>query len=587
MSEYFERGEFCDYVQLAIDREKSDQETGHLRGLYFDEKAADKVVAFFRLLKHVKGEKAGQPFHLEDYQEEHIIRPVFGWKKPKFEIKPGEDFDWKKHPYDPSQWVRRYNTAYLEVPKKTGKTTLCAGVGGYLLMADGESSGEVYSAAVKRDQAKYVHDIAKAMIRRSPSLSKRLDIHNNCISHPISDSKWLPLARDPGGNDGINPNGAIIDELHEWPEVGEALFDIIEQSTVTRENPLIFVITTAGKSKYCLCYRKRTYGIKVLQQVYNDDSFFAYICSPSERELEDYKFKEEITNEDGKPQIVEREAWHNPALWQLVSPSIGVTMTSNAFKKFYTKAANDPHERTSFKRYRLNIWCADDEEKMLSIDHWQKPKISFVPELIKGMDCYIGVDLSNRIDLTAVLAIIPYEKGIITIPKFWVPRESILRRTQNDNVPYTHWAEQGLIDTCPGNAVDYTLVKNWIHELVDTYNVKRIAIDPWNSGKFGQELQDDHGYEVVQVRQGYASLNDACKYLQELTLNGAVIHNNHDVLTWCASNVVCRVDPNGNIAPDKSKSEEKIDGISALVTGLTQLLKVKDKEDGPAVYPER
>lgn len=558
--------EYCRLIQLAIERNEKDLEVGQERGLFYDSDEADSAVEFFSFLRHSKGEWAGKPFELEYSQEHHIIRPIFGWKKPNFEWDNSKPFDWDLYPPDqfPEKYVRRFNIAYVQKPKKNGKSTEAAGIG-TLLLFEGEPAPEIYSAGAKKEQAELVHVEAKRMIETSPQLAEQVEIYRNNISIPSEYAIWKCFTKQAKGADGVNVHGGIVDELHQWPWSAEEILNILTESTITRLNWLIYIITTAGDSRNSLCYQKRVYAEKVLRGIIQDDRFFSYICEPTKEELD-------------------KHGWDSLELAKLVNPGWGEMIQPHRVKEAIKEARADSRAKTKYLRYRLNLWVANQEQKIIDIEKWRDRRLAsyWEPGLAKQR-CFIGVDLSNRIDLTAIVLTFPLGQGFYVFkPFFWVPEDNVIDRVERDNVPYDTWIHQGFLQTTPGNSVDYEVVKDKIYECCGLYDVEEIAIDPWNAGKFGSDLTAE-GLKVVEVRQGVHSLNDPCKFLQVLSLSGHGLHNDHPVLNWCISNCIGKEDNNGNITPDKSKSEEKIDGFSAMVTGLNRVLKKIAEEEN--IYP--
>lgn len=547
-----ERQKYCELIELAIERQKQDLIEGPKRGLYFDEKKANRVIRFISSLKHSKGEFAGKPFIPEPWQVEYILKPLFGWYKPRFEWDESKPFDWDKHPYDPKsdRWVRRFNVATIELPKKTGKSTLGSAVGCYMMAADREPVSEVYSVAYKKEQAKLIHEEGKRMIMQSP-IESLCDIIRDNISMPITQSAWKILTKMPKGNDGINPHCSLVDELHQWPWAAKDLLDILLYSNATRRSPLTFIISTAGDDTNSLFYTKVEQAIKILRGEHKNDSVFCFIAEPTKEELDRY-------------------GWDNPILWKMINPNLGVTIPVSKFKELAETAAQNPIDLQAFKRYWLNVWSNNAKNRMLNLDAYYAPRASFIPDFLKKKTCYLGLDLSNRIDLTALIAVFPdWElKHFAVMPFFWVPAQNVEMRVKKDDVPYFEWIRTGHLLTTPGNSVDYEYIAKKIDHLYEEYDVKLIAADPWNLSGLGTELEN-RGYQVIQVRQGFKSLNNACKFLQEAVLAGTLLHNDHPVLRWNAENLVARVDANGNIAPDKEHSTEKIDGMSALINALT------------------
>lgn len=528
------------WVQLARARNERDLANGHKRGLWFDMAAAQHVSDFYGWLKHGKGKWAGHRFLLEPWQQYDITWPLFGWKR--------------------ADGTRRFRNGYIEVGKKNGKSTWLAGTGLYLTIADHEPGAEVYSVATKRDQARIIHAEAVSMLRKSPELSQFAFAVKNNISVPVTASKYEPLSADADTQDGINVHGALVDELHRWKS--RDLLDILEQSTAARQQPLVLSITTAGSDRKGPCWSMREYACKILEGIFEDDSFFAYIAT--------------IDDDD--------DPW-DETCWVKANPNLGVSIRMEELREQAEKAKASMAQQNAFLRFRMNRWTAQDV-RWLDMHHWDKcGTVAIDRAALRGAECFAGLDLSTTLDITALVLTFPQENAPTRVLSFFfVPEDNIVERYRRDRVPYPDWARNGYIVTTPGNVVDYEFLRVFINELAKEFSICEIAYDPWNATQLAQQLQGD-GLQMVQFRQGYASMNAPCKALEALVMSQRIEHGNHPVLRWMASNVAIGTDPAGNIKPDKARSTERIDGIVALVMALgRQIL----RGDGfSSVYAER
>lgn len=557
-----EREKYCTLWRLSLERQERDLEEGYKRGLVWDAEAADHAAAFFpAFLKHSKGEFAGQPFELEHSQEFHRIRVLFGWKKPAFDWDQSKEFNWKANPYNPEKWVRRFNRAYIQLPKGTGKSTEAAGIGCYLFH-EGEPAAEIYSAGAKKDQAKLVHEEAKRMHLSSPALSRRTKIVRDNISVPSTYSKWECFSRQAKGADGVSPHGGIVDELHQWSRDGKEILDILEHSSKTkRRNPLILVITTAGSTKLCICYERRLIAEKVLRGLFTDDSLFAMVCEPTQEE-------------------VERFGWDSVELAEIVNPGFGTTIEKYKLIEDIAAAKADPSARTAYLRYRLNMWVGEQRDKMFNMDFFQTPgSVPYLPGL-RGKECILGVDISSSDDIASIAAIFPdYRNDHFTSLEWhYTPENTLNDRMEKVGAPYRRWSEQGDIRSCYGNYVHYREILNKILELRELYDVKAVAFDPWNCGQLLEELANEYDMVVVKVPQTTYGLNDSCKFLKRIILDRRLAHTGNEVTAWMFSNCIAKMDSSGNIKPDKEKSEGKIDGVSAIVTACALVAKNEREE---------
>ena len=292
---------------------------------YFDERAATIAVNFFeKLLRHSKGEWAGQPFVLQPWQRDQIIRPLFGWKRP--------------------DGTRKYRVAYIEVPRKNGKSSLAAGIANLLLFADDEPSAEVYSAAADRDQAAIVFDEAKAMTEGAPVLARRVDIYKRSIVDAKTRSVYRVLSADAFTKHGLNVHGVIFDELHAQPN--RDLWDVLKTGTGARRQPMFMQITTAGYDRNSICWEQHEYATKVLDGVIEDPEFFAYIAAAD-------------VDDD----------WLDEAIWRKANPSLGVTVKLDYLQAEARRAEQTPAYQNTFRRLHLNQWT-QQETRWLSLEAW-------------------------------------------------------------------------------------------------------------------------------------------------------------------------------------------------------------------------
>lgn len=531
----------CEWVQRAVERHLRDLEDGGERGLWFDRDAAQIAIDFFGLLKHSKGEWAGLTIELEPWQQ-FILWVLFGWKR--------EDGN------------RRFKTAYEEVARKNGKSTIAAGIGCYLLVADGEPGAEIYSAATKKDQAKITHSEATRMVKASPPLRKRVTVFRDNLHIQGTASKFEPLGRDSDSMDGLNVHGAIVDELHAWKTAD--LWDVLETATGSRRQPLMFAITTAGYDRQSLCYQMHDYTEKVLEGVVEDDSWFGIIFT-----------------------LDEDDDWQDERCWIKANPNLGVSKKLDDMQRLAERAKEMPSRLNAFLRLHLNIWT-QAETKWVSREHWDACGKA-VDELgLRGRTCYGGLDLSSTTDVSAFVLVFPpqtEDDDYQVLCRFWIPEDSMHDRVRRDRVPYDAWVRQGYITATPGNVIDYAWILAQIDEDMQTYDVEEIAFDRWGATKIQTELMDRGGEDfMIQFGQGYRSMSPPMKELEKLILGHQVAHGNNPVLSWMADNLVAREDPAGNIKPDKEKSIEKIDGMVALIMALDRATR---HDTHGSVYEER
>jgi phage terminase large subunit-like protein len=497
----------------------------------YSKKEADYAVDFIKNLKHTKGRWAGIRFNLLPWQEHDIVRPLFGILRP--------------------DGYRQYNTVYVEVSKKNGKTELGSAIALLLLSADGEVGAEVYSAAADKDQATLVFRPAAAMVRGDKVLKKHLKVLDS--SRRIVDYKmgsyYQVLSSDVPTKHGLNVHGVIIDELHAQPN--RNLYDVLtEGSGDARTQPVFLFLTTAGYDKHSICWEVHEYAIKVRDGIIEDPTFLPVIYAAAD--------EEEWDTVD----------WTDEKIWRRANPSLGETIDIERLRAACKKAQEVPALENSFKRLRLNIWTAQ-ETKWLPMTAWDATGGIVDPSKLKGEECYGGLDLASSIDIAAFVLNFPGENGHIWLPFFWIPEENIAERVKKDRVPYDMWVKQGLIRTTSGRVIDYRVIREDIVKLGDMYDIREIAFDRWGAIQITQDLTDE-GFTMIQFGQGMASMAAPTKELLAVVLQERLIHGGNKVLRWMASNMMVKEDPAGNVKPDKAKSSEKIDGIVAGIMALAR-----------------
>jgi len=521
----------CKWIVLACKRHRLDLETGAGRGLYFDKRAAKRAIAFFPLvLRHSKGRWARQAFFLEPWQQ-FILWNLFGWKR--------------------ADGRRRFRTAYIEVARKNGKSSLVAGIGLILLHADGEPGAEVYTAATKIEQARIIHQESIRMVKQSPMLSKELRIQKNNIHNPLTFSKFEPLGSNSDTLDGLHVHGGLIDELHAHPN--GTLWDVLETGTGARDQPIMLAITTAGFNQHSFCYRQHDYSEKILEGVLTDDSWFSVIYTMD-------RFGEDNRLED----------WENEGNWEKANPNLNVSKYIDVMRDKARKAKAQPAALNNFLTKELCVWTTAssreiDPERWALCD-WGPVDLAD----LKGRRCWVGVDLSSTLDITAEILVFeaagPDEVQPV-LCRFWIPEDNIWDRVKNDRVPYDVWARQGFIELTPGNVIDDQYIVTQIQRDLVDFEVVEIAFDPWNAQWMANQLQAGGLEEskLVSFRQGPRSFSPAIAQLHKAIAKRTINHQGNPVLIWMASNLTTKQDSNANKAPDKEKSKERIDGIVALL----------------------
>lgn len=510
---------------------------------HYDKAKADRAVTFINNLSHTKGKWAGKRFDLLPWQEQ-IVRDLFGIVK--------EDGN------------RQFLTAYIEIPKKNGKSELAAAIALYLLYADNEASAEVYGAACDRNQASIVFDVAKQMVQMSRPLEKRSKIMGATkrIVNYSNAGFYQVLSAETGTKHGLNVSGLVFDEIHAQPN--RHLYDVLTKgSGDAREQPLFFIITTAGTDRNSICYELHTKALDILNGRKKDTSFYPVVYG--------------LSDEDD---------WNDEANWLKANPSLGHTIGIDRVREAYQQALDNPAEENVFKQLRLNMWTSSSVA-WIPEHVYAKGNDPIQYDSLRGRTCYAGLDLSSTSDITAFVLVFPprfEEENYIVLPFFWVPEDTLELRCRRDHVLYDVWERQGYIKTTEGNVVHYGFIEKFIEDLSGIYHIKEIAYDRWNATQMVQNLEG-MGLTMVPFGQGYKDMSPPSKELYKLMMEGKIQHGGHPVLKWMGQNVVMRQDPAGNIKPDKEKSVEKIDGIVALIMGLDRCIRHQTEEG--SVYDER
>jgi len=504
---------------------------------------ADRAVAFINSLKHTKGVWYGKNFELLPWQDK-IVRDIFGTIKPN--------------------GYRQYNTAYVEIPKKQGKSELAAAIALYLTCGDGEYGAEVYGCAADRQQASIVFDVAVEMINQCPALKKRCKIlasQKRIVYLPLK-SFYQVLSAESYTKHGLNVHGVIFDELHAQPN--RALYDVmLTGSGDARKQPLYFLITTAGTDRNSICWEVHQKAEDVIKGKKNDPTFYPVI----------YGIKDD-------------DDWTDEKNWYKANPSLDITVDIEKIRAAFNNAKENPAEENLFRQLRLNQWVKQSV-RWMPMDKWNLCSFPVDKERLKGRLCYGGLDLSSTTDITAFVLVFPPEDEdgkYEVLPFFWLPEETLELRVRRDHVPYDTWKAKGLIMTTEGNVVHYGFIEKFIEELGTQYNIKEIAYDRWGAVQMVQNLEG-MGFTIVPFGQGYKDMSPPSKELMKLVLEKKIAHGGNEVLEWMVDNIYIKTDPAGNIKPDKEKSTEKIDGAIALIMALDRAIRHNGQPE--SIYNQR
>jgi phage terminase large subunit-like protein len=492
---------------------------------YFDPEQAQLAIDFFPgVLRFIEGERAGDPFELEPWQQA-IVAALWGWRR--------ED------------GTRRYRETFIFVPRKSGKSPMAAGLLLLSIFTDGEQGGQWYAAAASREQAALVYRHLSGMIAREPELAKRSKLYKSfkSVEFPETGGTFRALASDADNLHGLNVQMAVVDELHAHKD-GE-LVDVLVTATGSRLQPLIVYITTSDFDRPSVCNSKHEYASKVRDGIIDDPSFLPCIW---EAEPDD--------------------DWTDPAIWAKANPNLGVSVKLEYLQRECRRAMAEPAYENTFRRLHLNQRTTTDS-KWLSVTAWDECAAP-EPELT-GIPCYGGLDLSTTTDLSAFVLAFPIEDTVYLKPYFWIPEARLQDRA--DRVPYAAWARQGQhIFTTPGQTIDYSFVRAKINELATQYSLQELRFDPHNATQLATQLAEEDGLVLTQHRQGYLSMNAPLKELERRILSGTLAHDGSPVLRWNISNTVVHQDAAGNLKLAKDKATERIDGVAAAAMAISGVM---------------
>ncbi|MFB4336251.1 terminase large subunit [Bacillus sp. BR_16] len=502
----------------------------------YDSKKANHAIEFIEnFCKHSKGKWGGKPIVLEVWQKA-FIAAAFGFV----------------HGID---GTRKYREVLLVVARKNGKSTVGSGIGLYLQIADGEPGSEVYAVATKKDQAKLVWLESKRMVKKSPALLKRIKPLVSEMVSEWNDSTFKPLGSDSETLDGLNVHGAMMDEIHAWKD--KNLYDVIVDGTSSREQPMIFMITTAGtvrESVYDMKYEEAEMLLNGLDDPdgYKDERFLPIIY-----------------------ELDKREEWTDPSKWKKANPGLGTIKKVDQLETKVNKAKANSLLVKNLLTKDFNI-RETSTEAWLTFEQLNNPE-TFDIEKLKPSYGIGGCDLSSTTDLTAakVIFMVPEDPHIYVKQMYWLPEDLLDQRSKEDKIPYNLWHEQGILRTTPGNSVHYKFVTKWFLEIRDEYGIYLpwIGYDKWSANYWVEDMQGYFGKEaMIPIAQGKQTLSSPMKLLGADLESKLINYNNHTIDKWCLSNTAIDVDKNLNIQPNKTKNQRRrIDGTAALLNAYVVL----------------
>jgi phage terminase large subunit-like protein len=509
----------------SIQRYKKDLERADLE---FQPESVKRVIDFTSSLHHFTGEHNGSPFLPEPW-EQFIIANLYG-------------FYWK------GTDKRRFQTCYIEVARKNGKTAFVAALGLYHLIADGEAAAEILLAANSKDQAKRCFDTVRSFSKGFDPNEKYLKRFRADILFPQTNSFIKVLAADADKIDGYNCSFGVIDEFHSAPD--SRVRDVIRSSQGMRKNPLLVTITTAGFDKALPCWELRTVASEIAAGIKEDDSFFSAIYS-----------------------LDEDDDWMNPDTWIKSNPNLDLTISKDFIGQQVTQAINSPADEVGVKTKNLNIWC-DSSVTWIPDQYVLKATKKLSKDEFKEMDCYVGVDLSSNQDLTAVSYCFEKNENFYFFTDFYLPLDSI--KTRPDKELYKDWINRKYLTATPGNVTDYDYITKDLLEADETFNIVKIYYDQYNATQWAIKCTDER-LLLEPFSQTIGNFNSCTKAFERLILKEHLFIDDNPIMRFCLRNVELRMDFNGNVKPNKNSEKKKIDGVIAALQALAAYMKFANK----------
>lgn len=500
-------------------------------GAKFDPERVDRVLRAFDVLRHTQGPLAGQPLRPDPWQVAYIIAPIFGWVRRN----------------EHGRWARIITQAYIDVPRKNGKTTIVGGCGIYLTAADGEMGAQVLAAATTKDQAQFVFAPIKQLAEKAPGLKGHVRPLTNRIVHPASGSYFTPVSSVADAQHGGNIHGAVIDELHvhKTPE----MFDVLTTGTGSREQPLIITITTADSGTPDSVYdRERRYVERLANRTITDWSRYGVVWAADEG---DDPFVEET--------------------WRKANPGYGISPTKRYLEEAAVKAKNSPAELSKFLRLHLGI-RTKQETKYITLPTWDGSAGLVVEDELAGRWCHGGIDLSSVEDISALCWTFPDEDGGFDVLwRFWLPEERLPDLSRRTAGAADVWVRDGFVELTSGNVIDNDRILARVLRDAERFQVRTIGYDRYGATDLVRRL-GDVGLVVTPVGQGTATLSAPMKEMLRLLLSKQYRHGGNPVMRWMIDHLAVVENTSGDIKPAKNRSAEKIDGVSAAVTALREVM---------------
>lgn len=535
-------------VRWACQRHLDDLDNGHKRGLWFDEESADAFLEFLPMVPLVEGTGFG-PFEPQPWQE-FVFGSTFGWMRDDH---------------------RRFRYVWVRVARGNGKSPMGAAIGLYCTGFEGEERSQVFCVATKRQQAKIIHDVAMLMVGRSPALAEVLRLPTkDRITDPETGSFFIPLGKDSKTEDGWNPYCAIFDEVHAYADPGR--WHVMDSAMVKRSQHLIAAFTTAGEgaATFARLMDRRWLGYLDPKNKADNDDVFAYIA-----------------------ELDEGDDPYDEAKWIKANPNLGVSVSLDSLRSRARMAKTDPGFEVDFLVKNLNQWV-QSSEKWFSSEGWDNGETSLSPkefrESLHGRQCFAGLDLSAKEDLTAFVLFFPPldRRPAACLPFFWIPGNSdaLKRRIIKDQVPYDQWVKDGWIEAIQSERIDQEVIHSRINSLAREFRFARnpFSVDPKYTEWLGPKLRQE-GFNLYHFQQSsFNQWTGPSRYVHGMVLSGGLEHDGNPVMRWCIGNATPKRGEQEDIMPSKLKSRERIDGAVALIMAASRSLESPTAAPAPIVH---
>jgi len=523
---FFKDKEVYPYYEKTFERHYKDLEdvkSGKKTHLRYNKKLGKTYVELIQTLNHYKGKWAGEKLILEDWQKK-VIAIAFGWEQLNSEGK----------------WVRRFNTVFIFIPRKNGKTLLASAITVIDSLIRFEIGGEVVIFATKKKQAKLAWLGVDRMVKAHPDLKKDSSSSYGVVTLNKIDTTFDTLGRDSDTEDGLNVSIGVADEYHAHPD--DSLYEVVESSQGSREQPLMVSITTAGKDIMGPAFLMYKHGKKVLDGILEDDNFFAFIAEP---DRDDDPFDEET--------------------WFKANPNYGVSVSRDYMQRQAKTAKERPEKLINFKVKNLNIWT-NSADSYIPYTQWMQCEGELADDT--GVPFSQGFDLSITDDFSAKAKIYPIDGIYYLKIEYYIPAANIEQRARILRVPLQSWIDLGYITATPGQVIDYDFIYEDMTPNIE--DCSAVVYDAYQAKHLIKRFkEDEHDELLIPLPQGYISLTSPTKFFLDLVKSGNFRHDGNPVTTWMVSNLSIQTGPGGNIKPNKEDPDNKIDGPAAIINALS------------------